>query len=138
MNTVNVWRALLLTVLLLSAAAAAQKPTGPKYDAATETTLKGTVEEVKEIPNSCMGQTGVHVMLKTEKETIEVQVAPVDFVKFMEVTFAKGDKLEIIGSKVTKADGASMLLAREITQNNNQLVVRDKKGEPVWTWMKKG
>jgi len=30
------------------------------------------------------------------------------------------------------------VLARDITKGNNEFVVRDKQGAPVWTWMKKG
>jgi hypothetical protein len=127
----------LLCLLLVPVAAAAQKPAGPKYDVATETTLKGVVEEVKEVPNSCLGETGVHVILKTDTGPVEVQIAPVDFLKFMEVTFAKGDQLQIVGSKVTVAD-SPLVMARSVTRNNNEVVVRDKQGAPVWTWMKKG
>jgi hypothetical protein len=127
----------LLALLLLTVVAVAQKVTGPKYDPATETTLKGVVDDVKEVPNSCAGETGLHVMLKTSEGTLEVQIAPVGFLKDMEITFAKGEELKIIGSKVSK-DGNSLVLARNITRNGNEFVMRDKEGAPVWTWMKKG
>ena len=55
----------------------------------------------------------------------------------MDITFAKGEELKIIGAKVNK-DGNALVLAREITQNGNEFVVRDKQGVPVWSWMKKG
>jgi hypothetical protein len=143
----------LLLSLLLTATAAAQKapesksfvpkpaatpkPSGPAYDLATEATFKGVVEEVKEVPNSCMGETGLHVMLKTSNGTVEIQVAPVEFLKMMEVAISQGDKLEIVGSKVIK-DGSPLILARSINRDNNEMIVRDNKGAPVWTWMKKG
>ncbi|MFB3815040.1 MAG: hypothetical protein ACE14L_13105 [Terriglobales bacterium] len=136
MDAVKFSKALVLVLLLLAAVALAQKPAAPKYDTATETTLKGVVDEVKEVPNSCLGVTGLHLMIKTTDSTVEVQVGPVDFLKEIEVTFAKGDELQIVASKVTK-DGNALLLAREVTQKGNVLVMRDKKGEPVWTWMKK-
>ncbi len=136
MKSANFLKALLLVVLLLAAFALAQKSTGPKYDLATETTLKGVVEEVKEVPNSCMGETGLHVILKTATGNFEVQIAPVAFLKDMEMTFAKGDELQVVAAKVTK-EGNTLMLAREVTRSNNQLVLRDKKGEPVWTWMMK-
>jgi hypothetical protein len=137
---------LFLCLLLLTAAAgqkaskskpSAPKPTGPKYDVASEITLKGVVDDVKQVPNSCLGETGLHLLLKTDSGVVEVQVAPVDFLKDMEVDFAKGDSLEIIGSQVTQ-DGSPLVLARSITRNKNELVVRDKQGNPEWTWMKKG
>jgi hypothetical protein len=128
---------ILLCLLLLTAVAAAQKPPAVKYDPATETTLKGVVDDVKEVPNSYAGETGLHLMLKTEAGILEVQVAPVSFLKAMEITFAKGDELKIVGSKVTK-DGNALVLARDITRGSNELVMRDKQGDPVWTWMKRG
>lgn len=126
----------LSVILLLAVSAIAQKPAA-KYDSGSEATIKGTVQEVREVPKSCMGETGLHLILTTEAGALEVQIAPVEFLKVMDVTFAKGEKLDIIGSKVT-LDGTPLVLARQINQNGNQIVVRDKKGEPVWTWMKKG
>ncbi len=137
MKAASFAKALVLVVLLLTAVVLAQKPAGPKYDFATEAKLKGVVEEVKEVPNSCLGETCLLVILKTADGNVEVQIAPVDFLKDMEVTFAKGDELQIVASKVMK-EGNALMLAREVTRGNNQLVLRDKKGEPVWTWMKKG
>jgi hypothetical protein len=55
----------------------------------------------------------------------------------MDVTFAKGDQLEIVGSQLTQ-DGNPIVLARSITRDRNELVVRDKQGAPAWSWMKKG
>jgi hypothetical protein len=131
-------RALCLAcLLLLTALAAAQKSAGPKYDPATETTLNGVVDDVKEVPNSFPGQTGLHLMLKTDGGLLEVQVAPVSFLKDMEISFAKGEEVKIVGSKVTR-NGNPLVLARDITRGNNEVVLRDKDGGPVWTWMKKG
>ncbi len=138
MNAAKLGKALFPVILLLMASAVAQKSASPKYDLNTETTLKGVVEQVTEVPNSCMGQTGLHLLLKTEQGPVEVQVAPVDFLKDMDVSFAKGDELQIVGSKVTRADGPPLVIARSLEHNKNQLVVRDKQGGPVWTWMKKG
>jgi hypothetical protein len=137
-------KALVLLVLLLLAIPAASqskssaaKPAGPKYDLSSEITLKGVVEEVKEVPNSSLGETSLHLMVKTGSGLIEVQVAPVAFLKDMDVTFAKGDQLEIVGSQLTQ-DGNPIVLARSITRDRNELVVRDKQGAPAWSWMKKG
>src|SRR3974377_1787557 len=91
-----------LCCLALAIAALAQKPAaGPKYDVANEAKFKGVIEEVKEVPNSCLGETGIHLMLKTGNGIVEVQVAPPDFLKFMEVTFAKGEEIQVVGSQVT-------------------------------------
>jgi hypothetical protein len=131
-----------ITIVVLFVAALAamaqQKPAaGPKYDLSAEITFKGTVDEVKEVPKSCLGQTGVHLIMLTDAGKVEVQVAPVDYLTFMNVTFAKGEVLKVVASKVM-LDGNPLLLAREITRKGDDLVVvRDKTGAPAWTWMKK-
>lgn len=119
-------------VLVMSAALWAQKPsgnTGPKYDPKNEVTLKGAVDDVKEVPGPLEG---VHLVLKAENLTILVHVAPQKFLKEMETSFNKGDVLEIVGCKVKDADGNDELLARQITKANNELVLRDNKGTPIW------
>lgn len=121
------------TVLILSATVLlAQKngsqTIGPKYDLTTETKLKGTVDEVKTIPGPAEG---IHLMVNAGTETYFVHVAPENFLKDMEFTVNKGDSVEVVGSKI-KVDGQEEILAREITDNNNQLTLRDKKGTPVW------
>ncbi len=119
-------------VLAMSAALWSQKPggsTAPKYDPRNEVTVKGTVEEVKLIPGT---QEGVHLVLKSESETILVHVSPEKFLKEMDTTFNKGDGLEVLGCKIKDANGNDELLAREVTRSGNQLLLRDKKGTPIW------
>jgi hypothetical protein len=52
------------------------------------------------------------------------------------VGFSKGDEIAVTGSKV-KQDGADLVLAREVVKGNVTLVLRDDKGNPVWTWQRK-
>jgi Glu-tRNA(Gln) amidotransferase subunit E-like FAD-binding protein len=58
-------------------------------------------------------------------------IAPEQFLKEMEISFAKGDKVEILGSQVL-AEGAPLLLAREVTRNGDIMLMRDDFGKPVW------
>jgi hypothetical protein len=75
-------------------------------------------------------------MVKVGDQIYEVCLCPAEFLKSMDAEFAKGDKVEITGSKA-KMDGADVILAREIVKGDNTLVIRDKDGTPVWTWMMK-
>lgn len=135
MKSVSSLRVLFVAAIILTVSVAlwAQKPSGntaPKYDAKNEVTIKGTVEEIKTVPGPLEG---VHLVLKTENETILVHVAPEKFLSEMETSFNKSDVLEIVGCKIKDADGVDELLARQITKSNdNQLVLRDKKGTPIW------
>lgn len=123
----------LLAPLVMAQNAAAQ---APKYDVAKEVTVKGTVDEVKEVPNP-KGQIGIYLMVKSGADTLEVRLCPNSFLKEFEVAFKKGDQLTITGSKV-KVDEKDVILAREIEFGNNKITLRDKEGVPVWTWLTKG
>ena len=103
----------------------------PKYDVAAEVKLKGGVEEVREVADA------THVMLRSGTQLMTVYVAPSSFLKDMECAFAKGDDVEIIGSKV-KVESGETVLAREITRGQLTLTLRDKKGAPVWMGWKRG
>jgi hypothetical protein len=120
------------TVLLLTTVLWGQKPNGglgPKYNVANEIAIKGTVEEVKVVPGP---MEGIHLVLKTESETVLVHVAPERFLKEMDSEFAKGDDLSVVGCKIKAEDGADEILSRVITKKGNELMLRDKKGTPIW------
>ncbi len=102
---------------------------GPKYNLANETTIKGTVEDLKVVPGA---MEGIHLVVKTDTETLLVHVAPEKFLKEMDSQFAKGDQVEVVGSKIKAEDGTDELLARQIVKSGNQLLLRDKKGTPIW------
>ena len=130
------WLAVILILgygLTFAPPVAAQKSTGvPKYDPATEVTLKGTVDEVRDRQCPVSGGVGAHVILRTaDDKTIEIHLASSKFVKEYDLAFAKGDKLEVTGSKVT-FEGAETIFAREVKRGNDTFVFRDKDGNPVW------
>jgi DNA/RNA endonuclease YhcR with UshA esterase domain len=150
MRTRSVWQMLGVVVMVLAVSTAfAQKPDTPaaaatssashsampKYDVAKEVTIKGTVEDVKEMTMG-KGEAGVHLMVKTGTETIEVRLCPSGYLKDFEVAFSKGQQVEVTGSRV-KVDDKEVILAREVVQGNNTVTLRDKQGGPVWTWLKK-
>ena len=106
------------------------KDTGPKYDTTNEIKIKGVVEEVREVPGNFEG---THLVVKTETTTVLVHVAPASFLKDIDTTFAKGDQVQVTGSKTPSTSGAEEeILAREITVGTNTVTLRDDKGVPVW------
>lgn len=107
----------------------------PKYDVSKEVKIKGTIDDVKEMAMG-KGEAGIHLMVKTATETIEVRLCPSGYLKDFEVQFAKGQQVEVTGSKI-KVDDKDVILAREVVQGNNTVTLRDKQGGPVWTWLKK-
>jgi len=100
------------------------------YDPKTEVTVKGTIEEVQEFTGR-NGRTGTHLLLKTDSSTLPVHVGPSTYIAKQQFSFAKGDEISVLGSKVQIA-GKETLLAREITKEGKTLVLRNAQGIPEW------
>jgi hypothetical protein len=119
-------------VALLAASALAQAP--PKYDRATETTVKGTVEELKLVPPSG-GKPVAYLLEKTgpdkDKDTVQIFLCPKKFLDDIGVAFKADDAIQVTGSKV-KQDGADLILAREIVMGGETLTFRFQDGKPAW------
>jgi hypothetical protein len=137
MKRTNILR-LLLSLALISApspiSALAQRGMGRRiYNPASEVTIKGTVEEVKEQTCSSCGwnQTGTHLSVKADTETFDVRLGPTRFLANNNFSFAKGDKVELIGSKV-KIDNVDAIIAREVKKGDKTLTLRDTQGFPAW------
>jgi hypothetical protein len=108
----------------------------PMYDVKTEMTIKGTVESVETVTGTdgrdhrALG--GTHVTVKTEKETPEVQAGPTAYLTEKGITLAKGDTLEILGSRVTIGE-EPVVIARQIKKGDKTWTLRDASGRPVWS-----
>ncbi len=108
------------------------KPPGgkaPEYDAAAEVKIAGVVEDFHQ-SQARADHPGLHLMLKTDTETVEVHTCPLRFMKELEFAIEKGDALVVTGSR---PGGGGIVLAREITKGQMSLIVRDKTGAPAWT-----
>jgi hypothetical protein len=121
--------ALLCTLPLL--AQKAQETNRPKYDVSTEIKIKGTVEEVK-LPPKGREKEIAHLLLKTGTDTVDVYLCPKSFLDDMGVSFSKGEEIALTGSKVKQGE-ADLILAREVVKGTDTLVLRDAKGNPVWS-----
>lgn len=123
------------TAALFVQLAVAQKVanTGPKYDVGSEVKMKGTVEEVREIPGDFQG---THLVVKTDTGTVLVRLAPADFLKEIDTAIKPGDQIEVVGSKAPDST-EPVIMAREITVGTNTTTLRDDKGVPVWAGWKR-
>ena len=132
MNTGIRLFALLLAFGASSASAAKDAKTDPEpvYDPATVVDVKVTVIGIREAPMT-EPLDGLHLTVKTDTEAFDIYVGPTDFVKIFGITFAKGDKVQVVGSKV-KFDGVDLVLARQVSRRETTFILRDKNGEPFW------
>src|SRR5208282_1676285 len=126
---------ILLAIAILCAlplvAQKAQETNRPKYDVNTETKMKGTVEEVK-LPPKGSEKEIAHLLVKTGTDTVDVYLCPQSFLDDMGVSFSKGDEIALTGSRIKQGD-ADLILAREVVKGADTLVLRDAKGNPVWS-----
>ena len=106
------------------------------YDPTTETTVKGTVEEVKQVAGQ-HGWNGTHLMLKTDVGILPVHVGPSAYLAAKNFAIAKGDKLTILGSKV-QYQRSDVLVAKRITKGSEVLTLRNSAGFPMWTGFRLG
>ena len=103
----------------------------PNYDPKTEVTVKGTIEDVQQ-QQGRHGWMGTHLLLKTDSGTLDVHAGPSGYITQNHFSFAKGDAIEVIGSKVTIQD-KDALLAREIVKDGKTLTLRNAQGIPQWS-----
>ena len=116
---------------LFGLSASGQNPgnRGRLYDPATETTIKGNVDQVTQPSRGRMS--GTHLFVKTDAMTVEVALGPTVFINDKGFSFAKGDAVEVTGSKVTLS-GKEYVIAREVVKDGKSLTLRDKNGIPAW------
>ena len=117
-----------VTLALVAAWALAQAP--PKYDATTETKVKGAVQELKYLPPTG-AKPFAYLVVKSGQDTVEVFLCPKSFLDDMGTSFKPADQVEVTGSKV-KQDGADLILAREVVKGDDVLTLRFKDGKPAW------
>jgi DNA/RNA endonuclease YhcR with UshA esterase domain len=103
----------------------------PKYDTATEVTLKGTVTKVEGHVGR-MGWNGTHLVVSFGAETLTVHVGPSDYLTQQGFSFAAGDQIEVTGSRIN-FEGSNVLIAREIKQEDKVLTLRNSQGIPAWS-----
>ena len=106
-----------------------------QYNPQTVTTVKGQVEDL-----GSYGMTGWRVapgmqtqglILKTDKDQINVDLGPPWYVSKQGFHLNQGDSLEVTGSRVT-IDGQTRLLAAKVNKDGQTLKVRDEQGMPLW------
>jgi len=101
------------------------------YNPATVETISGAVESVGKITPLKGMYNGIHLMVKTDKETISVDLGPEWYIERLDTKIEKGDKIEVKGSRVTLS-GKPAIIAAEVKKGDSTLVLRDSAGIPAW------
>jgi len=101
------------------------------YNPATVETVTGTVQSVQKTTPMRGMQYGIHLIVKTDKETIPVHLGPGWFIEKQDQQIAKGDSVEVKGSRAT-VGGKPVIIAAEVKKGDEVLKLRDENGVPVW------
>ena len=107
-------------------------PYNRMYDPKTVETISGEVVSVDIITPMKGMCYGVHLMVKTDKETISVHLGPGWYIENQDTQIEPKDKVEVTGSRIT-LDGKPAIIAAEVKKGEELLKLRNKKGFPFWS-----
>jgi hypothetical protein len=101
------------------------------FNPATVETFSGIVESVDNtVPMKGM-HSGIHLTVKTEKESVDVHLGPEWYIERLDTKIQQGDAIEVKGSRVALS-GKPAIIASEVKKGDNVLVLRDGNGVPAW------
>jgi DNA/RNA endonuclease YhcR with UshA esterase domain len=121
--------ALVVLVILLFTDGPVQR--APAYNAANEVTVQGVVQDVQEFYCPISGNEGTHLTVKTETGTFQVHVAPKWVLRSDNLSFSKGDQIQVVGSRIFYM-GHDAVIARTIVRGNQTVAFRWPSGKPAW------
>jgi hypothetical protein len=145
MRTIGAWSNLVAVLVVMAAPlAASSQPAGAGagrgcgrgargarlFDPKTVTTIQGDILEVERVPR-CRRAEGVHLMVSAASEKLGVHLGPSFFVDEQSLKLAKGDRIEVKGSRIV-LDGNPVLIAQEIKRGSESMLLRDTNGFPLW------
>jgi hypothetical protein len=102
---------------------------GRIYNPQTVETVSGQVVSVDTLSRG--SYRGVHLTVKTDKETIAVHLGPSWYLDQQKMAFSPKDSVEITGSRVT-FDSKPTIIAAEVKKGGQSLRLRDANGIPLW------
>lgn len=101
------------------------------YDLSKIETLNGQVVSVDRYTSRRGLSEGIHLLVSTDQETVEVHLAPSWYLENQDFDIVPEDKIAITGSRID-LDGEQAIIARQIKKGNETLLLRDENGFPLW------
>jgi hypothetical protein len=102
------------------------------YDTTTVKTFTAEVISVDTLTPMKGMSYGVHLMVKTEQETLSVHLGPAWYVENQDTKIEPKDTVEIKGSRIS-FQGKPTVIAATIRKGEELITLRDEKGFPVWS-----
>ena len=101
------------------------------YDPKAVGTISGEVTSIDRITPMKGMSGGVHMNVKTDKETVSVHLGPSWYMENQDVKIETKDRVEVKGARTTFA-GKPAMIAAEVKKGDEVLKLRDDSGFPVW------
>ena len=99
-------------------------------------TISGEIISVDKVAPRTGSFYGIHLMVKTDKETLSVHLGPEWYIGNQDTKIEPKDNVEIKGSR-TKFHTTPDIIAYEIRKGSEILVLRDENGCPAWIGWKR-
>jgi hypothetical protein len=103
---------------------------GGIYNPFTETTLTGTVEQVRTC--NCGPFSSTYATMNTNQGRITVQLAPSQYLSQNQLQLSRGQQILVTGSRLD-VNGNQVLLARVVSTPQRTVALRNAQGMPQWT-----
>jgi hypothetical protein len=115
---------------MIAADPAAPNSSGPLYNPSAEVRFSAVITGARQVPEG-NPLPGLHVTAQSKAGVTDVYLGPSDFLRIFKTNFPVGAPIQVIGSRVKMGDSES-ILAREVTEGDTTLTLRDFGGAPVW------
>jgi hypothetical protein len=102
------------------------------YDTKTVETLRGEVLAMQRFTPAKGMSAGLHLQVKTAKETLSVHLGPEWYLEQQDVEIRINEIIEVKGSRVA-FEGEPAIIAAEIRDGDDTLTLRDAAGVPAWS-----
>ncbi|HLC20957.1 MAG TPA: DNA-binding protein [Candidatus Methylomirabilis sp.] len=104
---------------------------GRMYNPKTVETINGEVVSVTKMTPMKGMTAALHLMLKTDKETVSVHLGPWWYLEKQKVKLEPKDTIEVKGSRVTFNEKPA-IIAAEVKKGTEVMRLREETGFPVW------
>ena len=101
------------------------------YDASTVTTINGTIAIIDSQATPRRDFYMVQLSVQDTSGTTNVVVGPSSYLDSQNISFNKGDSIQVTGSKVNFR-GNDVMIAAQIVTGGKTIKLRDDSGRPMW------
>lgn len=101
------------------------------YDSTTVATYTGVIKEIIRKESKNGSHTGIHLVVETKDELLDVHVGPAWYLNQLQFGFEKEAMIIVTGSRITY-QGKPAVITKGIDFEGREFILRADDGRPVW------